>query len=268
MKLLFALLQRILPHHLLSRVVARAAEARVSWFKNLLIRTFISVFRVNMDEADREGPGDYRNFNDFFTRTLKGGARNIEGTICSPADGTVSMSGLLEGDRALQAKRITYSVSELLGGEDDKDFEDGSFITVYLSPRDYHRVHTPLSATLYRAVYVPGRLFSVNQATTEAIPDLFTINERLVMHFETALGPMALIMVGAMIVAGIKPVWREAPYDPGKPFTEEFDGREFGQGDEVGQFQLGSTVILLFDKPLDWRVGSMDRVRMGQALVE
>lgn len=268
MKLLFVLLQRVLPHHLLSRATARLAETRVGWCKNLLIRIFIRIFRVDMAEAERERADDYANFNDFFTRTLRAGARRIEGTICSPADGTVSVSGLLRGKKALQAKGIIYSVSDLLGGEHGEDFEDGSFITVYLSPRDYHRVHMPISAALHRAVYLPGRLFSVNQVTTEAISDLFTGNERLVLHFETALGPMALVMVGAMIVAGVKPVWRDTPYAPATPFTEEFDGREFAQGDELGQFQLGSTVILLFDQPLDWQVASMDRVRMGQTLVE
>lgn len=267
MKSLFVLLQRILPRHLLSRLAGRIANARISWIKNPLIKLFASVYRVDLDEAEFSTADHYGSFNEFFTRKLKPGSRPVAGRISSPADGTIATIGTLEANRILQAKGISYSLERLLAEPRIATFENGSYATVYLAPRDYHRVHMPVRGTLWRAHYIPGRLFSVNQTTTERIPDLFADNERLVLGFETDVGPMCMVMVGAMIVAGIKTVWRETPYPPGLTGFEEFRiPRPFDQGAEVGQFHLGSTVILLFQERIEWAASPGDRIRMGEAL--
>ena len=264
---LFVALQRLLPQHLLSRTVGALANARAAWFKRLLIKLFVAVFGVDVTEAASGNPADYPNFNAFFTRSLKPGARPIEGQVSSPADGTVSMSGRLDGNQLIQAKGLGYSLEKLIAGPEAASYKNGSFLTVYLSPKDYHRVHIPVSGSLKSARYVPGRLFSVNSATTRLVPDLFAANERLVMHFDTALGPMAVVMVGAMIVAGIKTVWRNACYAPRKIVDETFDEPvQFLQGDELGHFEMGSTVIVIFQKTVDWCSGEGDKVLMGQSL--
>lgn len=267
MKALFVLLQRVLPQHLLSRLVGAIARSRSRWVARPLMNVFIRVFGVDVSEAASSNLDDYASFNDFFVRHLKPGARPVEGWITSPADGTVSMLGRLEKDRLLQAKGLDYSLQKLLAGPGTGAFENGSFITIYLSPKDYHRVHTAVAGKLQRARYVPGKLFSVNAATTAKVGNLFADNERLVMRFDSALGQHALVMVGAMIVAGIRAVWRDAVYPPRLKDEEVFEpARDFGQGDEVGYFEMGSTVILLFEGAIDWYVAPGDTVRMGQAI--
>lgn len=280
MKSLFILLQYLAPQHLLSRLAGRFADCRIGWIKNALIGRFIKIFKVDMSEALDPSPWTYENFNSFFTRALKPGTRPIcDGpTIACPADGTVSQAGPIEGGSIFQAKGRTYSAVELLGGDLQlaELFRDGSFATIYLSPRDYHRVHMPCQGTLQRTVYVPGDLFSVNQTTAERVPRLFARNERLVSVFDTPHGPMAAVLVGAMIVAAIDTVWsgQEAPQRRAV-HTTRFDRLPapvtLAKGEEMGRFRLGSTVVLLFPKDCvqwrpDCRAGA--RVRMGQALAD
>ena len=198
----FVLLQYLLPQHALSRFVALFAEG--SFLKNALIKTFIRRYRVDLSEALISDPAEFASFNAFFTRELKPSARSIEDAgdsfVC-PADGTISQLGNISNDQLLQAKGRHYSVVDLLGGDTElaEQFLDGSFATIYLSPRDYHRVHMPLAGRLDRMIYIPGKLFSVNAQTTAAVPNLFARNERVVCLFQSDAGPMALILVGAMM---------------------------------------------------------------------
>lgn len=254
---LFIALQYVLPHHCLSRLVGRLAECEKPAIKNALIRRFIRQYQVNMAEAERKQPEEFVNFNDFFTRSLVPGARPIDphaDGIASPADGAISQLGDIRHGRVFQAKGHDYSLYELLGGDSERAalFADGSFATVYLSPRDYHRVHMPITGTLREMVYVPGKLFSVNQTTAENVPELFARNERAVCIFDTAAGPMAVVLVGAMIVAGIETVWAGQVAPPAHSlqvhdYSEQ--GRQpivLNKGDELGRFKLGSTAIVLF----------------------
>ncbi|WP_275289396.1 archaetidylserine decarboxylase [Halomonas elongata] len=271
---LFALIQYPLPHHLLSRLVGRLAECRLPWLKDVLIRAFIRQFKVDMGEAHEPDPSAYPNFNDFFTRPLKDGARPIGEGMISPADGTLSQFGGLEHGRMIQAKGHDFTAADLLGGdlETAERYRDGSFATVYLSPRDYHRVHMPVAGTLREMVYVPGRLFSVNAATTHHVPNLFARNERLVCHFDTEHGPMALVLVGAMIVAAIETVWagQITPLPRGGVQRIRFDTPvHLEKGEEMGHFKLGSTVVMAFDEKVDFGdLAAEQTVRMGQRLGE
>lgn len=254
---LFIFMQYILPHHTLSRLIGCLAECQTPWFKNRLIAWFIKRYQVNMSEALLEDPSAYRHFNDFFTRSLKEDARpldNSEKAVLSPADGAISQLGSIEHGRIFQAKGHSFSLLELLGGDAERaaPFMGGSFSTVYLSPKDYHRVHMPLTGILREMVYIPGRLFSVNQTTAENVPELFARNERVACIFDTEQGPMAVVLVGAMIVASIETVWagqvtpplrnlRTYDYSQAarQPITLE-------KGAELGRFKLGSTAIVLF----------------------
>ena len=227
------------------------------------------IFEIDLKEAIRENHQDYVSFNDFFTRELKPGARPISGLICSPADGAVSACGNIETTRILQAKGIDYSVRQLLADSKSATcYANGSFATIYLSPSDYHRVHAPLEGQLLKICYVPGKLFSVNQKTANGIPDLFADNERLVMHFQTEQGAMAVVMVGAMIVAGIRPAWSDRIFTPGTLTEQVFSPpKTFQKGDELGSFLMGSTAIVLLEKRIQWEVSEGERVRLGEALV-
>lgn len=275
---LFALSQYLLPHHLLSRLTGRLAESRITWLKNALISQFIKHFKVDMSEAEQPDPKAYPHFNAFFTRPLKADARSIDNnpkTLASPADGAISEFGSLQHGRVLQAKGIHYSLTRLLGGDTEKakPFMGGSFATIYLSPKDYHRVHMPLDASLQQTLYVPGRLFSVNQATANHVPGLFARNERLVCFFDTPAGPMAMILVGAMIVAGIETVWDGQVTPPVREVKlKNFADPEtlvFAKGQEMGRFKLGSTVIMVFGPDaVDWRkdLENGTPVRLGEGL--
>jgi phosphatidylserine decarboxylase len=257
-KIAFIILQYLLPQHLLSRLVGKLAETDIPWLKDLLISRFIKQYRVDMSEAADSDPSNYSNFNAFFTRALKDGARPIcpeADTIACPADGAISQIGKITGGRIFQAKGQDYSLLSLLGGDREAAaaFENGSFATVYLSPRDYHRVHMPLAGTLRTMSYIPGALFSVNTTTAENVQGLFARNERAVCLFDTEAGPMAVILVGAMIVAGIETVWdgQVAPPLKGIKTTDYSQGaREIHlqKGEEMGRFKLGSTAIVLFAK--------------------
>lgn len=247
---LFCAVQCVLPQHLLSRLLAPLAEARTRWLKNLFIGAFIRHYHVDMSIAERSDIEAYSNFNDFFTRALQPEARPIAqnpNAIVSPADGTISQCGKISAGELIQAKGHKYRTADLLGDEAmAQHFSDGVFATIYLSPRDYHRVHIPIPGKLTYSRYIPGRLFSVNNATTAHRPGLFTRNERLVCFFESEWGPFVVVMVGAMLVAGIETVWQHN-YDPGQPYEHHHSGDEhhFEKGDEIGRFKFGSTAIVL-----------------------
>ncbi len=267
MSRLFIRVQYLIPQHLLSRLVGLVASSRVTWIKNTFIRVIVRLFNVDMTEAESANLADYPTFNAFFSRRLKPGLRPISGLVSSPADGCVSACGDINGNQIIQAKGLNYSVEKLLASADASRFHNGSFVTIYLSPKDYHRVHNPVAGQLNSGTYVPGKLFSVNDATAQAVPDLFADNERYVMHFDTEFGAMAVVMVGAMIVAGIQTPWREAPYPAGKLCQETFTpAQQIDQGDELGKFLMGSTAIVLLERRVDWQVGEQDLVKMGQAL--
>ncbi len=273
------LIQRVLPHTLLTALMFWSTRLHFRPWKNWQIRWFIKRYGVDIAEASVANPESYPHFNAFFTRSLRPGSRPLEGgtdSIACPADGTISAVGEIHGDMLLQAKGQQYSLHSLLGGDDDraKPFEGGSFATLYLSPRDYHRVHMPTHGRLREMTYIPGRLFSVNFSTARAIPGLFTKNERLVCLFDTDLGPMAVILVGAMLVSGMETIWSGAVAPPhGRPLRtwryQDDDAVELSRGAEMGRFNTGSTVILLLPRhKLRWspalQIGT--GVRMGQQL--
>ncbi|RDE19641.1 phosphatidylserine decarboxylase [Motiliproteus coralliicola] len=280
---LFALLQYLIPQHLLSRLVGRLADSRIGWIKNSFIRLFHRIYGLNMAEALEPEPTAYPSFNAFFTRALKPGARPIDPDptrLVCPADGAVSQLGPIDYGRIFQAKGHSYSLTTLIGGDVElaKEFQNGQFATIYLSPKDYHRVHMPVDGRLRQMIYVPGDLFSVNNATVSEVPNLFARNERLVAIFDTAQGPMAMILVGAMIVAGIETVWagQVAP-KPRSVERVDYTGNTsadpivLAKGDEMGRFKLGSTVILLFgEDQIEWlqQYGSGTATRLGEPLAQ
>lgn len=277
---LFILSQYLLPHHLLSRLVGCAAECRVGWIKNCLITWFAKHYQVNMSEAQIDEPTRFEHFNAFFTRALKDGVRPLDPTpdaILCPADGAVSQLGQIEHGRVFQAKGQSFSAVELLGGDSERasPFMGGEFATIYLSPKDYHRVHMPLTGTLREMIYVPGRLFSVNQTTAENVPELFARNERVVCLFDTERGPMAVVLVGAMIVASIETVWAGLVTPPKRALkTFRYDDAarapiSLEKGAELGRFKLGSTAIVLFGpNQVRWaeELAANSSVQMGQRL--
>lgn len=270
---LFAALQRLLPHHLLSRLAGRLAATQNPRVRDFLVAQAMKRFRIELLEAARENPRDYASFNDFFTRELKADARPIDddaNSVVFPADGAISQLGAIDGDRLFQAKGHYFSLSQLLAASADEcnNFMHGSFATIYLSPSDYHRVHMPVDGTLLSVEYIPGKLFSVNDITTRHIPGLFARNERLVCLFDTPVGRMAYIMVGAMLVAGIDTVWH-GPIAPGIRQRLPIPAvPRLAKGDEVGRFRFGSTVIVLFEPgAVQWEpLVSGDRTRMGQPM--
>jgi phosphatidylserine decarboxylase len=245
-------------------------ETSISWIKNPFTNWFVQQYGVNMSEAIVEDPTAYKSFNDFFTRALKDGARPIDSedsSIVSPADGAISQLGDIKNGRIFQAKGQDFSLTELLGGDLDiaKPFMGGKFATVYLSPKDYHRVHMPMNGKLKSMIHVPGDLFSVNTTTAENVPRLFARNERTVCIFDTDIGPMAVVLVGAMIVASIETVWagQTTPLKREIKTTHypQNDKIELQKGEEMGRFKLGSTAVVLFAKDAmswdeDYQAGS------------
>ena len=262
---MFVLVQKLLPKHLLSRLARHLAACEIVVIKTLFINLFCLFYRVDIKEARRTNKADYLNFNDFFTRSLKEGARPIHGRISSPADGTVLACGNIIDNTLLQSKKHNYTVQNLLADETN-EFNGGSYITIYLAPHNYHRVHAPRTAELHQTSYVPGELFSVNPNTSKILPDLLARNERLVCRFRTDDGPMALILVGAMLVAGIKPIWLTTAYKPRLEVATEMQ-YSFKQGDEIAHFEMGSTVILLLREPLNFVVKQGDQIKFGQAII-
>jgi len=273
---LFITFQHIVPQHLLSRSVGTLAASENTFVKNTFIKNFAAKYQVNMAEALEENPLAYKSFNDFFTRALKPNARPIAAdskAIISPADGAISQIGHISADKIFQAKGHDYSVTTLLGGDEQRaaEFIGGQFATVYLSPKDYHRVHMPFTGKLTQMIYVPGDLFSVNTTTAENVPNLFARNERVVCLFDTEVGQMAVVLVGAMIVAGIATAWAGNLAPQGKKVvTTNYDGSiTLKKGDELGRFYLGSTAIVLFGaNVMQWRdsLTATTPVRMGEAM--
>ena len=246
-----------LPQHALSRLMHLLTRIEFKLFKNLLIRVFIRAFHVDMSIAEKENPEDYNSFNDFFTRKLKKNSRKMvidDDLILSPVDGVISQIGHINKYQLLQAKNKNYTLEQLLGGDVDlsDDFLNGCFVTLYLSPRDYHRIHMPATGRLIKSIYVPGNLFPVNRIGVENVDQLFSRNERFISIFETQLGLMAQIMVGAVLVGSMETVWL-GEITPNKKrvltvkeYTENII--KLNQGEEFGWFNMGSTVILLFQK--------------------
>ncbi len=273
---LFAALQYPLPHHLLSRLMQRATRLRWRWFKDLVIARFIAHFGVDLADAVESDRHAYPHFNAFFTRALVPGARPLARApeaLASPVDGTVSELGRIEQGQLLQAKGHRFSVGALLGSEAAADaFEGGSFVTLYLSPRDYHRIHMPRAGRLQSMTHIGGRLFSVNPATTRAVPGLFARNERVACLFQTDAGPMALVLVGALFVGSIETVWSGVVTPPTRRGVHRTaygeDGPRLERGAEMGRFNMGSTVILLQGAAVHWqeRLAPAVAVRMGQLL--
>lgn len=272
------LCQYAVPHHLISRIVGKIGASTLPWVKQPFINWFINRYGVDMSEARVGDPTQYAHFNAFFTRELAPGLRPIDdqtSSIVSPADGAISQIGRIESDNILQAKGHHYSVSELLGGcsYDSRPFMGGHFATVYLSPKDYHRVHMPYGGRLKKMIHVPGRLFSVNTRTADELPNLFARNERVVCLFDTDLGPMAVVLVGAMIVASIETVWSGVVAPKSLSVTSttytENEHITLNKGDEMGRFALGSTAIVLFGpNAVDWSsdLTEASAVRMGSAI--
>ena len=241
----FAAVQRLLPQHGLTRAAGWLGSASAPWIKKPLMRAFSAAYEVDLAEAAREDLADYLSFNDFFTRELKPGARPLpadERAICCPADGTISQSGRIEDGRMLQAKGWRYSLAGL-AHELGEGFDGGQFATIYLAPRDYHRVHVPATGHLAAAKAVPGALFSVNAATENAVEGLFCRNERLVCRLCTDFGDLLVVLVGALIVGSIATPWPgpQSPYRRVETFKPD---APFERGAELGRFLLGSTVIL------------------------
>ena len=288
---LFVLLQYPLPHHFLSRLVMLLTRVEFGPLKNWMISFFVRRFDINIEEAAKTSLSAYPSFNSFFTRALRPGVRPIvtgEREIACPVDGTVSQAGAIEAGRIYQAKGHDYTLASLLGGDTKlaTEFANGSFATIYLSPRDYHRIHMPDAGRLRRVLYVPGRLFSVNTTTARQVPGLFARNERMVCIFDTAHGPMAVIPVGALFVGSMETVWGSPPawinlHGHNKPhrhpgvkyadYTLHPDPITLARGEEMGRFNMGSTVILLFAENamrLDSAMREGEPVRLGQLLGE
>lgn len=270
---LFTLAQNLVPQQTLSTLAGSLAASRQPHLKKALIHSFAKVYDIRLDDYERGSLDDYASFNDFFTRELKQGVRTIDaapdGLIC-PADGTVSQVGQIRQGTMLQAKGREYDVGQLLADYDDgKAFYNGSFATIYLAPSNYHRVHMPFDGTLVATRYVPGTLFSVNNTTAKHVPDLFARNERLVCLFNTEFGQAAVVLVGAMIVAGIECVAtgkiRRTPY-----IQHRTHQLTLAKGDELGRFYLGSTAIVLLPNQANaiWleNTNHGSSVQMGQAM--
>ncbi|MGB3620060.1 phosphatidylserine decarboxylase [Ketobacter sp. MCCC 1A13808] len=269
--------QYCVPQHLLSRLAGLVAESRWPLIKNTFIDFFLNQYDIDMSLAAETDPHAYATFNDFFTRALRDGVRPIATNgIASPADGAFSQLGTIEDEMIFQAKGHHYTLTQLLGGDPAAaaPFRNGEFATVYLSPKDYHRVHMPYSGTLTKMIYVPGKLFSVNTITAQQVPALFARNERVVAFFDTEIGPMAVVLVGAMIVASIETTWAGLVTPPKRRIqTFEYTGERvpvtIKTGEEMGRFKLGSTAIVLFGPGVvKWNasLGEQARVCMGEQI--
>ena len=270
----------LLPHHALSRIMHAITRSEIRWWKTSFTRWFVKQFNVDMSLAQESNLDAYSSFNAFFTRALRSDARPIiadEQLLASPVDGAVSQLGRINNGRIFQAKGRDYTLLELLGNDKNQAalFEEGHFSTLYLSPRDYHRIHLPIDGKLTAMSHIPGRLFSVSPATARAIPRLFARNERVVAYFDTDIGPLAVVMVGAIFVASIETVWAGEVTPPAGhtirqwKYDAEDPAHQFRKGDEIGRFNMGSTVILLSAKDrVKWleSIQPTDSVQMGQAI--
>ena len=270
---LFTTIQQFVPQQKISKAAGRLAASSHPMVKRAFIRSFAKAYDISLEDYERQSLNAYESFNDFFTRELKDDARAIDTTaqgIVSPADGLISQLGQIQDHKLLQAKGRHYDIGQLLANNEDGNyFADGSFATVYLAPSNYHRVHMPFAGTLTKTRYVPGTLFSVNTTTAANVPDLFARNERLVCLFDTEYGKAAVVLVGAMIVAGIETVATGKITRTDDIQEAEHDIR-LEKGDELGRFYLGSTAIVVLPKAAkaDWQDNIMANtaVQMGQLL--
>lgn len=276
---LLTLPQYLIPSHSLSVLMHRITRCEVTWFKNLFIRFICWKFKVDISEAASAELADYPSFNAFFTRELREGIRPVakgDSIVISPVDGAISQLGPVSDGRIVQAKGRDYSLLELLGGDEQlaAEFEGGQFATIYLSPRDYHRIHMPLSGTLKTMRYVPGKLFSVNPRTARTVPRLFARNERVITVFDTEFGPVVQVLVGAIFVGSMETVWEGKITPPYGDTVRDWDysGQDpihMKKGDEMGRFNMGSTVVMLLPPGMQafndrWHAG--DAIRLGQAM--
>lgn len=268
--------QYLMPKLAMTRLAGRVASAEWGAVTTWVIQRFVKRYKVNMSEAAHADPAHYKSFNEFFTRPLKDGARPLSNStwVC-PVDGAISQCGAIERDQIFQAKGHQYSTRALVGGDADlaAPFQNGQFATLYLSPRDYHRIHMPISGKLLRMIHVPGDLFSVNPTTARGVPGLFARNERVVCEFETEKGLMVLVLVGATIVGSMATVWHGQvnPPRPGTIREWRYDTQDvrLQKGEEMGRFLLGSTVVMLFPAnsiqfPADWT--STRPLQMGESM--
>jgi len=274
---LFIGIQYVLPARLLGACTYRLARSRSIWLKNLLIRSFTRLFSIDESEMDKDRATDYPSFNAFFTRALKPGARPIDAnplSVCSPADGRIQQAGQVSYGRMIQAKGMTFSAGELLNAEpaDVEPFDGGAFMTIYLAPHNYHRVHAPLAGQLRRMHFIPGSRFSVNRVTADSIPGLFARNERVACLFDGPHGPYWLVFVGAMNVSSISTAWAgETPggREPTKTVFDVESGPVFNKGDYIGHFNLGSTVIIIFPRDTvswDQSLQPQDELTVGRSI--
>jgi len=271
--------QYVLPKHTISILAGKLADVRSNWLKNLFIKQFAKAYKIDMSNAVEPELTNYACFNDFFTRAIHLDSRPIDPdkhSFCSPVDGAMSQFGNIQAGRIIQAKNHHYSTLELLGGDEKhaEIFEEGEFCTIYLAPKDYHRIHMPCDGELISMSHVPGQLFSVNPLTAQNVPKLFARNERVVCIFDTPFGKMALVAVGATIVGSIETTWAGNITPPSRKQVKQWDYDEqqiqLKKGDEMGRFKLGSTVILLMENR-NWRwndsIQLESDLRLGQKLV-
>ena len=273
---LAVLSQYLMPKQLLTVLAGKFASARLGGLTTAVIRRFVARYGVNMQEAANPDIASYASFNEFFTRPLREGARPLaDADFICPVDGAISQFGAIERDNIFQAKGHSYTTTALVGGDADlaAQFADGSFATLYLSPKDYHRIHMPCAGRLRRMIYVPGELFSVNPTTARGVPGLFARNERVVCVFDSEFGPFVLTLVGATIVGSMATVWHGIVNPPRVRSVREwhYDGQEvvLQKGQEMGRFLLGSTVVMLFPKDTlnfnpEWEPAKA--IRMGEAM--
>ncbi len=271
--------QYLLPHHFLSSLMSRLTHCELTVWKNFMIKTVIRLYGVNMQEAAETDLNHFKSFNAFFTRKLKADVRPItadQNAIACPADGEVSQLGAIKQGKIFQAKGMEFSCLELLGGDQQTAdlFKNGQFSTIYLSPKDYHRLHMPVTGKLTEMVHIPGRLFSVNQATANSVPRLFARNERVVCYFETEFGKMALILVGAIFVSSIETVWHGAVTPPTQTEIQRwhYDGGQIiEKGIEFARFNMGSTIIVLFEnQAIQWQTAlkAGSGVQLGENIAD
>jgi len=271
--------QYLIPQHALSVLMHHLTRSEIKWFKNSFIRFITAKYKVNIHEAAQTDLTFFTSFNAFFTRQLRSEVRPLaegEKVLTSPVDGVISQIGEIHNNQIVQAKGREYSVLELLGGDENlaKQFEQGQFATIYLSPRDYHRIHMPLAGKLQKMTYIPGKLFSVNPRTARTVPKLFARNERVVTVFETSQGPIIMVLVGAIFVGSMETVWSGMITPPyGKNIQHwTYEGEQaisLQKGEEMGRFNMGSTVVLLLPKGMAAFKSELEAqaaVQMGQAM--
>ena len=278
---LFIALQHVLPQHLATAFIHWLARVQNSLVRSALIKGFLKLYpQVDLGEAERTQVEQYASFNDFFTRALRAGARPIEvadTALVSPVDGRVSQAGAIEEGHLLQAKGHGYSAEALLGSAARAEpFRGGRFATIYLAPFNYHRIHMPVAGTLREAVHVPGALYSVNQVTAENVPGLFARNERVVCMFDTPYGPLAMVLVGALFVGSVSVVWQAGEVTPAKPrppyptpLSLPSPAPALAKGEEMGRFNMGSTVILLLPPGMaEWEANLVagQPLRLGERI--